>query len=113
MKIIIIILLVLFYIYLFGWNSLQRYIEGSISINRNFIKKDIKSPGWKFWSKESFIISIVSFQEIYLFHDGDLNGGLKENISCTEYLDEDLKKCIDEASFKYTDLVLNIREHFP
>ena len=47
-KIIIIILLVVLYIIIFGWNSLQRYIEKSITINRNIIKKDIKSPGLKF-----------------------------------------------------------------
>ena len=55
---------------------------------------------------------MVSFQEIYLFPDGDLNGGWNKKVSCNESLDEDLKKCLDEASFQYTDLVLNIREPF-
>ena len=47
-KIIITIILVMLYTYMFGWNSLQRYMEKSITINRNIIKKDIKSPGFKF-----------------------------------------------------------------
>ena len=106
MKFIIIILLVLFYIYIFGWNSLQRYIERSITINRKLLKKEIKSPGLKLWVQEK---EYLLFLEIYLFPDGDMNGGWKENVSCNEFLDEDLKKCLDKASFRYTDLVLNIR----
>ena len=56
---------------------------------------------------------MVLFQEIYIFHEADLNGGWKEDAShCSKFFDEDLKKCLDKASFRYTDLVLNMRKPF-